>query len=140
MASDQDGSKSPQPPEGFKVGTVEDAVVDTDATRRVWITDDDKGKAYWFDLKEDVPLRKKNSILENNLTTERGPDGNPRQNLSSGYYDDMLRYMIDDWFGSHEADASGLATFLTEMKSVFEDLQDEVPQPMSSLPDGDKGK
>lgn len=140
MASDDDRTKTPEPPEGFESGTVEDAIVDEDATRRVWVEDDDKGVAYWFDLKEDVPLRKKNSVLEDNLTTERGPNGNPQQNLSSDYYTDMLRYMVDDWFGAHEADAPGLATFLTQMSSVFEALQEEVPQPMSSLPDGDKGK
>jgi hypothetical protein len=137
---DHDTPKEPEPPEGFEVGSVDDAIVDEDATRRVWVKDDDKGVAYWFDLKEDVPLRKKNSCLEDNLTTDRGPNGEPRQNLSSGYYDDMLRYMVDDWFGADDPDAPGLATFLTQMGSVFESLQDEVPAPMSSLPDGDRGK
>jgi len=127
-------------PDGFEVGTVDDAVVDTDATRRVWVKDDDKGKAFWFDLKEDVPLSKKNNILEDNLRTERGPDGEIRKNLSSDYYTDMLRYMVDDWFGAHEADAPGLATFFAEMSAVFEDLQAEVPEPISDVPDGDRPK
>lgn len=140
MASDHDDAPDPQPPEGYDVGTIDDAVVDESKTRRVWVEDDDKDVAYWFDLKADVPLRKKNAVLEDNLTTERGPDGEPRQNLSSDYYTDMLRYMVDDWFGAHEPDAPGLATFLTRMSSVFESLQDEVPSPMSDLPDGDRGK
>jgi len=127
-------------PEGFEVGTVDDAVVDTESTRRVWVKDEDKSKAYWFDMKEDVPLSKKNSILEDNLTTERGEDGEIRKNLSSDYYTDMLRYMVDDWFGSHEADAPGLAAFLAQMSAVFESLQEEVPQPMSNVPDGDRPK
>jgi len=142
MASDQDqdAPKAPEPPEGFEVGTVEDAVADEDATRRVWITDDDDGVAYWFDLKTDVPLRKKNAVLEDNLTTEKGPEGEPRQNLSADYYTDMLRYMVDDWFGADDPDAPGMATFLTQMSSVFEELQNEVPKPMSELPEGDRGK
>jgi hypothetical protein len=140
MASDPNKPADPEPPEGYDVGSIEDAIVDDDATRRVWIEDDDKGVAYWFDLKEDVPLSKKNKVLEQNLTTERGPNGDPRQNLSSDYYTDMLRYMVDDWFGAHEPDAPGLASFLAQMSSVFEELQDEVPPPMNSLPDGDRGK
>lgn len=137
MASD---TPDVEPPEGFEVGTVEDAVVDTDATRRVWVKDDDKGKAYWFDMKEDVPLSKKNNILEDNLRTERGPDGELQKNLSSDYYTDMLRYMVDDWFGDHEPDAPGLATFLAQMSAVFETLQEEVPQPISDVTDGDRPK
>jgi len=127
-------------PEGFEVGSIDDAIVDDEATRRVWVTDEDKGVAYWFDLKEDVPLSKKNKVLEQNLTTERGGDGELRKNLSSDYYTDMLRYLVDDWFGAHEPDAPGLATFFAQMSSVFESLQEEVPKPISEVPDGDRPK
>lgn len=132
---------APEPPEGYEVGTVSDAVVDESATRTVWVTDDDSGTAYWFELKEDVPLRKKNHILENNLTTEQAPDGTPRQNLSSDYYTDMLEYMVDDWFGSdtQNTEAPSLRVFLTKMSSVFESLQDEVPPPFDSIDDSELG-
>jgi hypothetical protein len=141
MANDDaDSSPHPEPPEGFEVGSVDDAVVDESRTRTVWVEDEERGKAYWFELKEDVPLRKKNNVLEQNLTTEKGPDGEPRQNLSSDYYTDMLQYMTVDWFGAHESDAPGLTVFLSKMSSVFEDLQEEVPAPFGSLPDGDRGK
>lgn len=129
-------------PEGFEVGSIDDAIVDESQTRRVWIQDDDKGVAYWFDMKEDVPLRKKNSVLEDNLTTEKGPGGEPRQNLSSDYYTDMIEYMVVDWFGADEShdDVPSLRVFLNKMSAVFEQLQDEVPQPFESLPDGERGK
>lgn len=128
-------------PEGFEVGSIDDAIVDESATRRVWIEDEDKGVAYWFDLKEDVPLQKKNKILEDNLTTEQGPDGRPRQNLSSDYYTDMIEYMVEDWFGAHEDndDVPSLRVFLNKMSAVFESLQDEVPPPMESLPENARG-
>ena len=140
MASDDANPKEPEPPEGFEVGSVDDAVVDESRTRRVWVKDPDKGKAYWFDLIEDVPLRKKNNVLEQNLTTESGPDGKPRQNLSSDYYVDMLEYMTRDWFGSDDPDAPELRVFFTQMGAVFEQLHDEVPAPFGSLPDGEAGK
>jgi len=129
-------------PEGFDVGTIDDAVVDESKTRTVWVKDDDDGVAYWFEMKEDVPLRKKNEVLESNLTTEQGPDGNPRQNLSSDYYTDLLEYMVVDWFGAAEDndDVPSLTVFLNKMSAVFEDLQDEVPPPFESLPDGERGK
>ena len=129
-------------PEGFEVGSIDDAVVDESRTRTVWIEDDDKGVAYWFELKEDVPLRKKNEVLENNLTTEKGPEGEPRQNLSSDYYTDMIQYMVVDWFGADEDndDVPSLRVFLNKMSATFEQLQDEVPAPFESLPDGETGK
>lgn len=129
-------------PEGFEVGSIDDAVVDESRTETVWVKDDDKGVAYWFEMKEDVPLRKKNEVLENNLTTEKGPDGEPRQNLSSDYYSDMIQYMVVDWFGAQEDhdDVPSLRVFLNKMSAVFEDLQDEVPPPFESLPDSDRGK
>lgn len=128
-------------PDGFDVGRIDDAIVDESNTRTVWITDDDDGVAYWFDLKEEVPLRKKNEVLENNLTTEPGPDGKPRQNLSSDYYTEMLDYMVVDWFGADE-DHDGvpsLTVFLNKMSSVFEDLQEEVPAPFEAVPDDERG-
>lgn len=128
-------------PDGFDVGSIDDAIVDESQTRRVWVQDEDKGVAYWFDLKEDVPLRKKNEILEQNLTTGTGPDGEPTQNLSSDYYFDLIEYMTVDWFGAHESgDTPTLRVFLTKMSSTFESLQDEVPPPFDSLSDAEKGK
>lgn len=132
--------KPPEPPDGFDLGSYDDAVVDDGNTRTVWVEDDDKGVAYWFELQEDVPLSKKNRVLENNLTTEKGDDGKPRQNLSSDYYRDLLEYMVVDWFGADDPDADPLPVFLTKMTAVFEDLQDEVPRPFGGIDDGDKGK
>lgn len=123
------------PPDGFELGTVGDAIVDESRTNRVWVTDDDTGKAYWFDLIDKVPLRKKNSVLEQNLTIV---DGEP--NLSGDYYIDLLEYMIRDWFGKHEADAPGLRTFLTQMGTEFEQLQEEVPEPFTGVDDDELGK
>lgn len=128
-------------PDGFDVGTIDDAIVDESDTRRVWIEDDTREVAYWFEVKRDVPLRKKNQILETNLTTEPGPDGTPTQNLSSDYYTDMLEYMIVDWFGADEShsDVPSLRVFLTKMSSVFEELQNEVPQPFDAIDDQEAG-
>jgi hypothetical protein len=137
-----DGTPNVDAPDGFDVGTIDDAVVDESKTTTVWVTDDDAGVAYWFEMKADVPLRKKNDVLERNLTTEQGPDGDPRQNLSSDYYTDLIEYMVVDWFGADEDndDVPSLTVFLNKMSAVFEDLQDEVPPPFESLPDGERKK
>ena len=131
-----------EPPEGFEVGTIDDAIVDESDTKTVWIEDDERGVAYWFEMKRDVPLRKKNQVLEANLTTEQGPDGKPRQNLSADYYTDLIEYMTVDWFGSQEehSDVPSLTVFLNKMSAVFEELQDEVPDPFTSLPDDERKK
>lgn len=135
-----DDSPHPEPPEGYELGSVDDATVDEDRTRTVWVEDDDAGKAYWFELRADVPLRKKNEAREANMSVEEGPDGDPETKLSSDYYTDMLQYMVVDWFGNHDDDVDmGLATFFASMTSAFESLQEEVPPPFGNLPD-DTGK
>lgn len=124
-----------EPPEGFEMGSVDDAIADDSSTTRVWVTNDDEGVAYWFDLVEKVPLRKKNSVLEDNLTIKNGDP-----NLSGDYFIDLLEYMIRDWFGADEPDAPGLRAFLTQMGTEFEDLQDEVPDPFTNIDEDDLGK
>jgi len=127
-------------PEGFEVGTVDDATADDKSTYRKKIIDEDDKKVYWFDLKSDVPMRKKDSVLEDNLRTERGPGGEPEQNLSTDYYYDMLEYMVDDWFGAYEDDAPSLKVFFNKMSTVFEELRDEVPPPFEDLTEAERGK
>lgn len=140
-----DGAQ-PQPPEGYEVGSFDDGTVDKSATRTVWVKtgdpDDDESdaKAYWFELKADVPLRKKNEVLENNLTVKEGPNGEPQQSLSSEYYTDMLEYMVVDWFGAGEEDVPGLSTFLSSMSTDFEGLTDQVPDPFGPGNTDDRGK
>jgi hypothetical protein len=142
MAND---APEPEPPEGYEIGSFEDATVDKSATRTVWVTtgdpdEDDEARAYWFELKADVPLRKKNEVLENNLTISEGDDGSPQQSLSSDYYTDMLEYMVVDWFGAHEDGVPGLATFLSSMSTDFEALTEEVPDPFGAGSGEDRGK
>lgn len=124
-----------EPPEGFELGSVDQATADGSTTRRVWVKDEDEGVAYWFDLVDKVPLRKKNKVLEENL---RIVDGDP--NLSGDYFIDLLEYMIRDWFGADDPDAAGLRTFLTQMGTEFEDLQDEVPDPFANIDESELGK
>lgn len=129
------------PPDGYDVGTLDDATV-TDDTYRYWVTDDENDVAYWFDLREEVPLRKKNQILERNMRTEEGPDGNPQQTIEVGYYDEMIEYCVVDWFGEQEQheDVPSLTVFLNRMSTDFEDLQNEVPQPFEASRRGEEGK
>ena len=127
-------------PDGFEVGTIDDAIADEDNTYRKKIVDEDAKTVYWFDLKGDVPMRKKDQVLENNLTTEKGPDGEPQQNLSTDYYYDLLDYMVVDWFGAYEADAPSLRVFFNKMSTVFEELRDEVPPPFEDLTEAERGK
>jgi hypothetical protein len=127
-------------PDGFEVGTIDDAIADEDDTYRKKIVDEDAKTVYWFDLKGDVPMRKKDQVLENNLTTEKGPDGEPQQNLSTDYYYDLLDYMVVDWFGAYEADAPSLRVFFNKMSTVFEELRDEVPPPFEDLTEAERGK
>jgi len=127
-------------PDGFEVGTIDDAIADEDDTYRTKIVDEDAKTVYWFDLKGDVPMRKKDQVLENNLTTEKGPDGEPQQNLSTDYYYDLLDYMVVDWFGAYEDDAPSLRVFFNKMSTVFEELRDEVPPPFEDLTEAERGK
>jgi len=138
MASDE--MPDVEVPDGFEVGTIEDATADEDDTYRKKIVDDDAKKVYWFDLKADVPMRKKDSVLEQNLTTEQGPNGEPQQNLSTDYYYDLLEYMVVDWFGAYEDDAPSLRVFFNKMSTVFEELRDEVPPPFEDLTEAERGK
>ena len=135
-----DGMPDVDVPDGFEVGTIDDATADEEDTRRKKIVDEDDKKVYWFDIKTDVPMRKKDNVLEDNLTTERGPNGDPQQNLSTGYYYDMLDYMVVDWFGAYEDDAPSLRVFFNKMSTVFEDLRDEVPPPFDDLTEAERGK
>jgi len=138
MASDE--MPDVEVPDGFEVGTIEDATADEDDTYRKKIVDDDAKKVYWFDLKADVPMRKKDSVLEQNLTTEQGPNGEPQQNLSTDYYYDLLEYMVVDWFGAYEDDAPSLRVFFNKMSTVFEELRDEVPPAFEDLTEAERGK
>lgn len=129
-------------PEGFEVGSIDDATADDRDTYRKKIVDEDAKKVYWFELKADVPMRKKDSILEQHLTTEQGPDGQPQQNLSTGYYYEMLEYMVVDWFGAYQDhdDVTSLRVFFNRMSTAFEELRDEVPPPFEGLSDAERGK
>lgn len=126
-------------PEGFEVGSIDDATVDTEATERVWVEDEDDGKAYWFELKSDVPLRKKDNLLEDNVTTTQTDDGEVSQNVSADYYYEMLEYMKVDWFGAYEDDAESFTVFLNKASTVFDSLKDEVPPPFGSLDETESG-
>lgn len=140
----ENDAQPPEPPEGYELGSFDDGTVDKSATRKVWVTsgdpdDEPDPKAYWFELKADVPLRKKNEVLENNLTMKEGPDGQPQQSLSSDYYTDMLEYMVVDWFGADEDGVAGLSAFLSSMSTDFESLTEEAPDPFGAG-GGDRGK
>lgn len=92
-------------------------------------------EAYWFELipGDNVPLRKKNSVLAEHLTVNE--DG---FNIDADYYTDLLEWQIRDWFGS--GGDMGLKMFLTSMTTVFEDLQDECPPPLPTVDEGESGK
>jgi len=138
MASDDD----PEPPEDLKEydpGSAHDALVDDGPTRTVWIADHDREKRWWFELSERVPVRRKQKVVEENVTAT--PDG---VNINSDYYVDMLEFLIVDWSGADDSDAPSIREFLTSAyrgsdidNPVFEDLWDEVPPPFGDVSDAD---
>jgi hypothetical protein len=132
----------PTPPDeiaGYDPGTAQEAVSDSTETRTVWVADHEREKRWWFKITDQVPVRKKQSIVEKNTTAT--PDG---VEVDSTYYVDMLEYLIQDWSGSGDADAPSIREFLTSAyrtkdpeNPVFEDLWSEVPPPFGDLSDAD---
>jgi hypothetical protein len=122
----------------YDVGSAQDALADK-STRSVWVADHERELRWKFDLKERLPVRKKQKIVEDNTTaTEEGI------NISSDYYIDMLEELIVSWSGDDEPESPDLRELLTgayrgtdDENTVFEDLWDEVPPPFANIPDAD---
>jgi len=137
--------KVPEPPEDiadYDDGTAQDALSDS-TTYVKWVADHEREKKWWFEIKQRVPLRKKNNTLEKHVSVDE--DG--EMNISADYYTDMLEYMIVDWSGANHPDAPGLKELLTGVYAgtepgnpVFEDLQDEVPPPVAGVSEEDLKK
>jgi hypothetical protein len=136
--SDDTPDKVPEPPEDvadYELGTADDAIADDSSTRVVWVVDHERELKWWFELREQVPVRKKGNVLEDNATmTEQGTK------VSNDYYIDMLEYMVVDWSGADDPDAPGIRELLTKAPTgnevgnpVFEKLQNEVPPPVSDI-------
>jgi len=137
-----DSRATPEPPEelrDYDPGSAADAMVDEGDTRVVWIADHEAEKRWWFELSENVPVRRKQKMVEQNTTA--GPDG---VTIDADYYVDMLEFIIVDWSGADDPDAPGIREFLTKAyrgqgfdNPVFEDLWEEVPPPFANIPDAD---
>ena len=133
---------APEPPEDladYDPGTARDALATDGDTRVVWVADHDRETRWWFEVRERIPVRKKQKFVADNTTATA--DG---VNIDSDYYVDMLEYMVVDWSGAGDDDAPGLREFLTSAyrgkdveNPVFEELWNEVPPPFAQIPDAD---
>lgn len=143
MADEDVPNDVPEPPEDiadYDLGSAQDAVGgDGGPSKVVWVADHEREVRWWFRLSERIPVRKKQKIVEENVTAKE--DG---INVDADYYVDMLELLIEEWSGEGDDDAPGLRELLTSAyrsndpeNPVFETLWDEVPPPFSNVPDAD---
>lgn len=137
--TDEDDPKPPEHLQEYDPGSAREAIADNSSTYIKWIADHDAKRRWYFELKERVPVRKKQTVLEDH--TKQTDEGT---HISSDYYVDMLEYMVVDWSGADDENAPSLRELLTSAyrgndanNPVFESLWDEVPPPFAEVPEAE---